>query len=223
MNRRQFCLRAFAVAAFADVTGRYAPAQEAVSDVDEDGYAIWSALIPLLQPHPGLGYMIADQTAIPDSLPYLYVETEPPKTPVENAKEAVDAPYATVVPEEFHTSFSQALAEAQKLKENTTRVTRRLELKKQFRLLSQSDLQSFLDLNPAVAQSKPDEKIVSQYRGWNAVSSLSRPYFDQSHQFALVWAGTHAACFDTGWYFFKRNGIQWDHLNWRTAARSECS
>jgi hypothetical protein len=224
MNRRQFCLRAFTVAVFADVTSRYAPAQEAAPDVSEDVYAIWSVLIPLLQPHPGLGYMITDQTAVPDSLPYLYVETEPPKSPVENAKEAADAPYATVVPDEFRTSFSQALAEAQKLKENTTRITHRFELKKQYRLLSESDLESFLELNPAIHSAgwKPDERIASQYKGWNAASSLSRPYFDQSRQLALIWAGTHASCFDKAWYFFKKNGLQWDNLNWRTSARSEC-
>jgi hypothetical protein len=225
MNRRQFCLRAFAVAAFADVTRRYAPAQEAAPDVVEDIYAIWSVLIPLLQPHPGFGYMIADQTSVPDALPYLYVETEPPKSPIEKAKEAMDAPYETIVPEEFRSSFSQAVAEAQKLKANTTPITHRLELPKQYRLLSESQIKSYLDLNPSVAPAgwKPDEKTAREYKGWNAVSHLSRPYFDQRRQLALVWAGTRSGCFDTAWYFFTRNQLQWDRLDWRTAARSECA
>jgi len=117
MNRRQFCCQS--VAADAYVVGMNAIAQavgtasSGTSGLPDDAYALWSLLIPVLQPQPGRGYMIAQRTAAPDALPYL--QTGPPLTGIEKARRTAaqqHSPYETFVPLEAQASFAEALAQA---------------------------------------------------------------------------------------------------------------
>jgi len=223
MNRRQFCLKSVASLAVAAMATEIACAEEAPPDASEEVLQIWSVLIPALQPLPGRGYMVALQTAIPDGFPY--AETGAPKRPIEAMGDLRRHAYSTIVPEEFRPSFSQALVEANTLHTKTALIGHRLQLPKRYRLLSAEELKFYFALTPAAEPAgwKPDKGIARRYKGWKVLSSVSLPYFDQDHQFAMVWASTNRGCAQISWNFFTRTPRGWQALNWKTLGIEQCA
>src|SRR5579862_2325432 len=98
MNRRRFCLNFAASVACAAARKGIAQCARAVpsasSDISSGPNALWSLLIPVLQCECAhdRGYMIAGNSAVPDSLPAL--ETDVALTPIQRAMEASRHPQA---------------------------------------------------------------------------------------------------------------------------------
>jgi len=230
MNRRQFCYRGAAAAICAvgksGVSQVIATVSGATTGTADEIYALWSLLIPVLQPQPGRGYMIAQKTAIPDALPYL--QTGSPLTGIEKARRAAvqqHAPYETFVPSESQASFAEAIAQATQQQTKVALIERRFSLVKHYRLLSDEQAKAYFDLSPHVVMAgwKPDPKAAREYKDWNEFSSISLPYFDNAHSLALIWASTSTGCYSAGWWFFKRTEHGWERQNWRTEMRNMCA
>jgi len=241
MNRRRFCLSfAASVASAATAKGIPQCAHALPSKSLENSsspYVLWSQLIPVLQckcAHDR-GYMIAENTAVPDSLPAL--PTAGIMTPIQRAMEAArhpEASYTTEVPTEWQPQFAEAVDEAKRRHDETATLERRLILPKRYRLLSKDEISAYYALSPHVARAgwRPDPKAVREYKGWNDLSCVSVPYYDISRKLAMIWASTGGAgCSTSGWHFFTRSEPQagsgaevgWALQKWNTMQREECA
>lgn len=228
MDRRHFCLQIAAAAGLLSESGRIVQACNTAHDdtlaATADVYALWSVLIPVIQIQPGKGYMIADETAIPDGLPR--AGTGEKETPLAKAiRLSKQTGYEITVPFQDMPAFSEALAEATLHRRERVRLERRFRLPKRYRLLAQTEVRAYFDLSPAstVLGWRPDPKTARFYKGWNEISSISPPFFSRSRDFAMIWASTHSGCSEAGWFFFKRTEEGWKRVNWATQVVSFCA
>ena len=228
MDRRHFCLQIAAAAGLLSESGRIVQACNTAHDdtlaATADVYALWSVLIPVIQIQPGKGYMIADETTIPDGLPR--AGTGEKETPLAKATRlSKQTGYEITVPFQDMPAFSEALAEATLHRRERVRLERRFRLPKRYRLLAQTEVRAYFDLSPAstVLGWRPDPKTARFYKGWNEISSISPPFFSRSRNFAMIWASTHSGCSEAGWFFFKRTEEGWKRVNWATQVVSFCA
>lgn len=218
MNRRCFCWTAIAAATCTHHALSQSP--------DSDAHALWSLLIPLLQPLPGRGYLIQQSTALPRGFPTLASGT--PKPVMQKLQDAIqhpDSSFETFVPASRQTAFSEALTDAQQRSTERAYIPKDLKLPRPYRLLTPAQADEYSGLTPHVVAPgwKQNERAERFFRGWDELSSISLPYYSKDKSLALVWAATSSGCSDWGWWFFLRSNQGWTQQNWKTERRSVCA
>jgi hypothetical protein len=219
MDRRLFSIKALAFMTLPTL----GPAQSV--STTEDAYLLWSMLLPEVERHPGRGYMVAQQTVIPDGLPY--IQTGPQKTAIQRAIDASKKSgreYETCVPEASREAFLEAVQDSSLRRLETLQIER-LALSRPYRLLTNDEVKAYLDLSPSAIgpEWRQNPKAARHFRGWEQLGYFSIPFFNRTKSLAIIWSGVHSGCYSSRWWFFSRSEDRWTRLDWNTEAMEVCA
>ena len=219
MHRRNFCYRVLALMASqanaSEVMRLPSLARWQDAEPDADSYAVWSALIPLLQPDAS-EYLISSLT-IHSDLP-IAIRPDRALSPIERAQ--MGNPELVDVPPAARGQFAEAAGHYNRKPEDTLHLTRMFNLPHPYRLMSSTDLADYDRL-------KPPECVVDPNHPWHRDRRLERKYaklpppcflgavsFDESKTLALVCAQIAGEVRRT--LCFEKQNAEWRWAKWPT-------
>ncbi len=219
MDRRNVCFSVFALVASqvhaSKVVKFSSLAGEQNAEPNPDSYAVWSVLIPLLQPDVN-NYLISSLTT-PSHLPIAY-RPDKDLTPIERAK--LGNPEIVDVPPASRSKFAEAAGYYNQRPEEALHLARMLTLPHSYRLMSSTDLVAYRRL-------KPPECVVDPNHPWHRERGLERTYaklpppcflsrvsFDDSKSLALVSAQTAGEVRKA--FCFQKQDAEWQWTRWPT-------
>jgi hypothetical protein len=205
MNRRSFC-GSLASLVLLEMSRSFvramASGQEPVpAESDDDSYAIWSILIPVLRPG-AKEYLIPVSTEVPEVTVSLR-----PAEPLPQIKLAMLG-MTVQVPGAAQAMFQDAAAHFNEKGQKPLLLGPKFHLPHPYKLMTDDDMAEYRRMTGAaciVDANHPwhkDRRLERKYAGFSEPCYFSRVYFDNARRLGLVWDGSTVFCFqkeDGGW------------------------
>jgi hypothetical protein len=191
-----------------------------LDSADDDSYAIWSLLIPVLRPK-ARSYLVPSKTIWTDMVGGVTAYPPSPMSPIERAK--LGFPIEMKVPAEFLDRFGSAAEAFKTQMPRPVLLESKLTLPHPYRLMDTSAMEEYSRLKPPLCvadASHPwhrDRALEKKYASFAAPCAFSRVFFDEDRSLGLVYAG---AADDFTVFAFGRQGDRWKQLDWSASTVS---